>query len=284
MSVQFHPAAWVVGLEGYAMLLAMAGDGSTEFVTRRLAEVRAVLDAIDNPQFAYHVKADAISTERGYAVWASTYDDEGNPLIAVEEPVVRRFLKDVAPGAAIDVACGTGRIARILAEHGHDVVGVDSSVAMLARATSAVADAALVRGNLHSLAARSASADVVTCCLALTHQTDLRAAFEEFARVLRPGGVLVTSDIHVATLPLGGVAKAVIDGRQYAMQASRFWPSEYVAAARTTGFDVVDCAEPWWSLPDGGGGEFAQQWAPEAAALCYRQTPAAIVWKFRRSA
>ena len=58
----------------------------------------------------------------------------------------------VAPGAALDAACGTGRHARRLAELGHHVIGVDASPAMLERARAALPQAtflpALRRGNV----------------------------------------------------------------------------------------------------------------------------------------
>ncbi|MFZ0217306.1 MAG: methyltransferase domain-containing protein [Candidatus Dormiibacterota bacterium] len=38
--------------------------------------------------------------------------------------------------------------------------------------------------------------DVLTCALALTHVASLRPIVGEFARVLRPGGQAVRSDMH----------------------------------------------------------------------------------------
>ena len=39
-----------------------------------------------------------------------------------------------APGTVLDLACGTGTVSRLLSSQGHQVVGVDLSAAMLARA------------------------------------------------------------------------------------------------------------------------------------------------------
>ncbi|HEY2506966.1 MAG TPA: hypothetical protein VGI58_10650 [Streptosporangiaceae bacterium] len=46
------------------------------------------------------------------------------------------------------------------------------------------------------------------CALALTHAPGLAPVLAKFSRVLRPGGHLVTSDIHVLSLYLGGVPPA----------------------------------------------------------------------------
>ncbi|MGH9206343.1 MAG: class I SAM-dependent methyltransferase, partial [Acidimicrobiales bacterium] len=60
------------------------------------------------------------------------------PIIGLEEPAVWSVLELLAPGRALDAACGTGRHARFLVERGHDVVGVDYTPEMLARSKLAL--------------------------------------------------------------------------------------------------------------------------------------------------
>ena len=119
--------------------------------------------------------------------------------------------------------------------------------------------------------------DAAVCTLALTHLPDLGAALGELARVVQAGGTIVTSDIHVLSLYLGGVAYA--DGRR--MPASRYFASDYVRAALRAGVEIETCLEPRWGTIEGGGGPLAQTWCPAAAAAAYGDTPAAIVWAFR---
>lgn len=61
-------------------------------------------------------------------------------------------------------------------------------------------------GRLEALPLDDESVDLVTCGLALTHVDDLDPVFAEFARVLRPGGRVVTADLHPITSALGGAA------------------------------------------------------------------------------
>jgi len=63
----------------------------------------------------------------GYQLWADTYDDFHNLLVAVEGPIVRQLIDSVPPGRALDAACGTGRYARYLSERGREVSAVDLS-------------------------------------------------------------------------------------------------------------------------------------------------------------
>src|SRR6266700_8419891 len=77
---------------------------------------------------------DLLATKDGYDLWAAIYDEDGNPLIAIEEPLVDRLLGDVRGLAVADIGCGTGRHAVRLAAAGAEVHALDFSTAMLERA------------------------------------------------------------------------------------------------------------------------------------------------------
>jgi ubiquinone/menaquinone biosynthesis C-methylase UbiE len=97
----------------------------------------------------------------------------------------------------------TGRFAEFLARRGHQVIGVDSSPDMLAHARRRVPDGEFHLGALDRLPLADDSADVIVCALALVHVPDLQRVLAEFARVLRPGGDLVISDLHHELTTLG---------------------------------------------------------------------------------
>ncbi|MDP4500421.1 class I SAM-dependent DNA methyltransferase [Nonomuraea turcica] len=279
-----HPLAWLLALEGVALLRTQAGDlGDAAFVEQRIAEIRRLTADRDLALSAGAVVGRATTVE-GYAQWADQYDSEVNPLIVAEEPRVQHILSTLPPGRALDAACGTGRHAAFLAGLGHEVVGVDSSAEMLALAKAKTPDGTFHQADLRAMPVEPASFDLVVCALALTHQPALGPALSEFARVTRPGGHIVLSDIHVLSLYLGGVAKVGgQDGGVRAMPASRFLASDYIAAIHEAGLEIEACHEPrWGEVPGGHGGPLAQQWCPEAAAAAYHDTPALIIWHLRR--
>lgn len=92
----------------------------------------------------------------------------------------------------IDVACGTGVLARAVEAAGHLAVGVDVSAGMLARAGP---NLRLVRGDGLSLPFGDAVADGVTCGFALRNVVDLRALAAEMARLLRAGGRVAVLEV-----------------------------------------------------------------------------------------
>ena len=279
-------AAWLLGLEGVALLRSHAGDplGGKAFVDARLAEIRRIVTSLDEPALAADAELPDLDLATGYKDWASTYDTGWNPLLGVEESVVHPILKTWPKGTAVlDAACGTGRHAAVLAKQGCKVIAVDLSTAMLNVARSKLKKKADLRlGDLLHLPLEVADVDAAVCSLALTYLTDLRPVLTELRRVLRPGGQLVLSDIHWVSLYLGGVSQAQDeDGNWGVMPASRFLASDYVNAAVGAGFEILGCWEPRWGVVEGEGGPLAQEWCPEAAAAAYQDTPAAIVWHLR---
>src|SRR2546429_1401599 len=181
-----HPLAYLLGLEGVALLHAFAGEYDRDFTEARLAEVRALLDSAD--QLGSGAAIRPIPIAEGYGAWAESYDLPGNQLIDLEQPIVREILDGLPPGTALDAACGTGRHAEYLATIGHTVIGVDSSPEMLAVAAAKVPGADLREGDLHQLPVPDQHVDVVVCALALTHVLELGPVLAEFVPVLRPGG------------------------------------------------------------------------------------------------
>jgi ubiquinone/menaquinone biosynthesis C-methylase UbiE len=101
---------------------------------------------------------------------------------------------DIAPGRAVlDVACGTGIVARTAADRAGTagrVVGLDLNEAMLAVARRVRGDLEWRRGDASALPLPDASFDVVLCQMALMFFPDRAGALREMGRVVRPGGLV----------------------------------------------------------------------------------------------
>jgi SAM-dependent methyltransferase len=159
------PLAYLLGLEGVALLDAYAGDHDREFTQARLAEIRRLLD--DENLRDRGVLVERVSTASAYQQQAAGYDAEaGGGLFATDETIVAECLSGREPGVALDAACGTGRYAEFLATRGHQVIGVDSSPDMLAYARRRVPDGEFHVAELDRLPLADDSVDVIVCALA----------------------------------------------------------------------------------------------------------------------
>lgn len=103
----------------------------------------------------------------------------------------------VAGAAVADVGSGTGALALIAQEltgPGGEVVAVDPSEGMLAVARKAGVRRTLI-GLGEALPLPSDHYDLLTMGYALRHVADLRSAFAEYFRVLKPGGRVLLLEI-----------------------------------------------------------------------------------------
>jgi SAM-dependent methyltransferase len=291
-----HPLAYLLAVEGVALLHAYAGEYDQEFTYARLREVRALVDNL--AAWGDGTTVLASTPEEGYEEWAETYDAPGNQLIDLEQPIVREILDDLPRGVALDVACGTGRHTRYLVGLGHHVIGVDSSEAMLAKARESVPEAEFHKADLHHLPLPDHHIDVLVCALALTHVPELSPALAEFVRVLRPGGHLIVSDSRGLLGYFGTpVISARADGQPGYLPHRNRLTSDYLAAGLPLGLQVRRCVEPRRPSPlidaatpvptepvaagDAPSIWQLHKWCPAATNAAYRDNPAAIIWHFQ---
>lgn len=164
-------------------------------------------DALPDPRAS--PDKDAALVQQMFDRVAPRYDLVNTVLSAGQDAHWRRVAAraaSVGPGrVALDVATGTGKLARDLALTGAEVIGVDFSVAMLAAGATAGAAPASVRwcaGDGTRLPLPDASVDAVTIAFGLRNLPDIDAGLAEFARVARPGARLVVLEFSQPTRPL----------------------------------------------------------------------------------
>jgi ubiquinone/menaquinone biosynthesis C-methylase UbiE len=134
------------------------------------------------------------ATLAAYDRWAHDYPPFAhNPLMRAEQNAMLEQWPKVANRRALDLACGSGRYAKLLAESGAaDVVALDFSAAMLRQ----VSVANRVRACMMHLPFCSGLFDVVISGLAVGHAIGIHQWLAEIARVLNRDGVVLYSDFH----------------------------------------------------------------------------------------
>jgi len=139
-----------------------------------------------------------------------------DPVVAAttrERTFKARLVDQLAPRPGqriLDLACGTGTLARAIAERepGVDLVGVDGDAEMLARARAKAPGLRFDVAMAQDLPYEDESFDAVVTSLFLHHLTRnaKRAALDEVARVLRRGGELHVADWGPPSDPLMAIA------------------------------------------------------------------------------
>lgn len=145
-------------------------------------------------------------------------------------------LADLPAGARVlDVGCGAGATLAYLDGLGLRAVGIDPSAQLLGQGRNRSPGIAVGRGRGEQLpfAAGCFDALLAECCLSL--MADPARALAEFARVLRPGGKLILSDMLA---PGRGFARSP-GAAVGCCAAGAFTLSQLEALLAETAFDVL---------------------------------------------
>ncbi len=206
--------------------------------------------------------------------WSDEFHDLAFPILE------RIWLARVAPGAHIlDVCCGTGHLAGLLAARGYHATGVDISEAMIRHARENVPPATFHVGNIAEVRPAGRFDAAVSTFDSLNHilsPAELEAAFRNTAAALKPGALFafdmlfedayqthwgesfaLVRDCHVLTITGSGydfrnrlarctitmfrLLEGVWQRSDVVIQERCYTPDEIDAALRPAGFGEVLC-------------------------------------------
>ena len=151
------------------------------------AEAQAPMATVPLPEIIRHFN-DAAGDEEHFP---STID----PRIYHVQLILEHF-GDLTGKRVLDVGCGKGRFARVLAERFPEsgMVAFDLAEAMLRHVPAGISPCA---GSMTALPFQSESFDCAYATESLEHAVDIDSAVGELCRVVRPGGRIVVIDKNV---------------------------------------------------------------------------------------
>jgi SAM-dependent methyltransferase len=196
------------------------------------------------------------------------------------------LLGDVAGRRVLEIGCGSAPCARWLHRAGAQVVALDVSGGMLARAAdlnrATGVPVPLLQADAGALPLAAGSMDLACSAFGgLPFVADARGVLTEVRRVLRPGGRFVASVNHPMRWPMPDspdpedlqVTSSYFDRRPY-VETDASGRTVYVEHHRTVGdwvravvgagLVLVDLIEPEWTP---GRTQTWGQWSPERGAL-----------------
>ncbi len=232
-----------LGVAGLALLRLHAVRDPSQ-ADECVAVIRRILGGLDATE-PVEERTPFVDVVSGYARWSEIYDRPGNPLVECEEPVVRAMLDTFEADPVLDAGCGTGRHLAYLAQRGHRVIGVDIVPQMIDKAREKVPNADCRLGDLTALPVEDCEVSGLVCGLALEHVDNLGSAYAEFARVVAPGGPVVTSTMHPVLRSVFGWGAWFVDDRgKTDIPTFDHQLADHVNAANAAGLVVRRCEEP----------------------------------------
>jgi cytosine/adenosine deaminase-related metal-dependent hydrolase/ubiquinone/menaquinone biosynthesis C-methylase UbiE len=182
-----------------------------------------------------------------FAAWAEVYDDQENPLTALEERYLPLLLPEVRGADVLDVGCGTGRwLSHLAPKLPHSLRGADASPEMLREAVrKSIPGAQLSLALCTALPASDETADLMLSSFVASYVNNLTEFARELFRVARRGSTVFVTDMHPETAARldwkrgfrTGDSTVQVSSMQGTMQ-------EILQAFREAGFSVRALLEP----------------------------------------
>jgi SAM-dependent methyltransferase len=160
------------------------------------------------------LEAETVAAEEECGQWAKLMGVSGETLRPGGLTLTRKALELCAfpPRSRImDVACGFGATLGLLSSLGFAAIGVDSDPSMAAKASTR---GPVAISSMEDLPFGDGLADGMFCECALSLASSRIKALKEFHRVLRPGGLLVLSDVVVSAPDPAEMLSASLMGQE----------------------------------------------------------------------
>lgn len=193
-----------------------------------------------------------MSTQNLYNQWSSTYDEVENKTRDLETIAGQKILSLVHFERVLELGCGTGKNTEWLSKKAKQLLAVDLSQEMLAKAKEKVADAH-VEFNQADITKPwnfvSINPDLITCSLILEHIKGLHFIFQEAANAIMPGGHFYICELHPYKQYGGSKARFETEKGTVVLECFVHHVSEYFDAAIKSNFSCMVLNE-WFDEGD----------------------------------
>ena len=177
-----------------------------------------------------------------YNQWAEQYDSNANKTRDLEAKVLRETLCDFSFESCLEIGCGTGKNTVWLAEKAKQVLAVDLSEEMLAKAKKKIqfAHVELRQADINSeFDFGDNKFDLTVFSLVLEHIESLGPVLKKAAAALQPGGHLYISKLHPFKQYSGSKARFETDAGTHTVQCFNHHVSDFLNLSNANGLQLL---------------------------------------------
>jgi len=205
----------------------------------------------------------------------SAWSNEG---LAARLSIFERLLPGLIAGpdvAVLDLGCGAGTYAGLLARRGHAVTAIDYALPMVRRARAAHGLARVAVADGQCIPFRPGSFDLVLCIGVLQCCEAPRALIAEAADLLRPGGALLVESLNPVHFAAPGIRLLELAGCRVVSPVVRHRARSVERCLAASGIEVRGRV-PIYVIPARG------MWPAGLLVRACRRLP--VLWRFGATA
>lgn len=187
-----------------------------------------------------------MSIKKAYDHWSEIYDTNDNKTRDLDQVATRQTLAKYSFEKVLELGCGTGKNTVWFLEKAREVLALDFSEGMLAKAKTKIKSDKVTfhQADLtQPWNVPSAYADLISCNLVLEHIENLHFIFQQAADKLKPGGHFFICELHPFRQYTGSKAKYETDQGLEELEVFIHHVSEFTDGAFANGFTVVELKE-----------------------------------------
>jgi ubiquinone/menaquinone biosynthesis C-methylase UbiE len=182
-----------------------------------------------------------MNIKEAYNTWAGRYDTNSNKTRDLEAISLRETLANVPFESCLEMGCGTGKNTAWLLTKAKQLLSVDLSEEMLAKACQKITAEHVVFKQVDMLQPwtfTDHTFDLVVFSLVLEHIEDLSAVFKKVANVTKPGGFVYIGELHPFKQYSGTKARFETEAGLQVLTCFDHHVSDFTQAALQNGFAI----------------------------------------------
>ena len=193
-----------------------------------------------------------MSIAKAYDEWAGQYDSNENKTRDLDRKATIEMLTGLNFQQVLEIGCGTGKNTEWLITRAKEIMAIDFSEGMLAKARQKINSnkVEFLLADLNSTwPVNDKQFDLVTCNLVLEHIKNLNSVFRQAYGKLKTGGIFFVSELHPFKQYLNTKARFENEEGIQELEVFQHHVSDFIQAALKNGFGIIQLNE-WFDEPD----------------------------------
>ncbi|MBJ2172677.1 class I SAM-dependent methyltransferase [Aureibaculum sp. A20] len=187
-----------------------------------------------------------MSIEKSYNSWANQYDTNKNRTRDLDQTSTIETLSKYKFEYVLELGCGTGKNTNWLLKKAKQIIGLDFSQEMLAKAKEKIISEKVIfkKADLTKIwEIENNCVDLITSSLTLEHIKDLDHVFSEANKKLKKNGLFFISELHPFKQYSGSKARYETESGTQELEVYIHHISEYIENANSNGLKLVEIKE-----------------------------------------